>query len=85
MIISDMTDFIKVTTCSETTHVSTKQRRAVIFASFNYFSKKNSTKVHKIWFFFNISCLSCISCLSSHLGDLISRKSVNDTNLDIAQ
>ena len=81
MIISDMTDFIKVITCSETSHVSTKQRRAVI-ASFKYFSKKNSTKVHKIWFFFNISC---ISCLSSHLGDSISRKSVNDTNLDIAQ
>ena len=34
MIISDMMDFIKATSCSETTHVSTKQRLPVIYASF---------------------------------------------------
>ena len=34
IIIYDMIDFMKAITCSETTHVSTKQRLAVKFASF---------------------------------------------------
>ena len=34
MIIFDMIDFIKDISCSETTHVSTKQKLAVIFVSF---------------------------------------------------
>ena len=34
IIVSDMIDFIKATSCSDTTDVSTEQRLAVIFASF---------------------------------------------------
>ena len=44
MIISDTIDFIKAISCWKTTHVSTKQR----------LSKKNATKVQKIWFLFFI-------------------------------
>ena len=34
LFISGMTDFTKVISCLKTTHVSTKRRLAVIFASF---------------------------------------------------
>ena len=34
IIISDMIDFMKAKSCCETTHASTKQRLAVIYASF---------------------------------------------------
>ena len=51
MIIFDMIGFIKTISYSETTHVSTKQGLAVIFTNFEFLSKKNATKVHKILFF----------------------------------
>ena len=34
LFIFDMTDFTQVISCSKTTHVSTKQKLAVIFGSF---------------------------------------------------
>ena len=41
MIIPDMIDFINTISCSETRHVSTKQRLAVIFAIFCVFCSKD--------------------------------------------
>ena len=56
IIIYDIMDFIKAISCLEPTHVPTKQRLAVIFASFQFF-KKNAKKVNN--FFFSIFCVFC--------------------------
>ena len=88
IIISDMTDFTKAVSCSETTHVSTKQRLAVIFAILKQEKcyiisvlkqEKCFRSTQNSIFFFNILCLLQ---QMSPMSNLISRKSVNHTNLN---
>ena len=49
-LIIYMTDFTKAISCSETTHVSTKQILSIIFASFLYLTRKMPQKYTKFDF-----------------------------------
>ena len=48
--IHDMIHFIKIISCSEATHVSTKQRLALIYPGFQYLSKKNAISTQNFYF-----------------------------------
>ena len=56
ILISDMTDLIKDIYCAQIRDFSTKQRLAVIFASFERLNKKNDFEKKNL-IFFNILCL----------------------------
>ena len=57
IIISDMIDFMKAKSCCETTHASTKQRLAVIYASFLLLKQEKCYRSTQNLIFFSIFCV----------------------------
>ena len=63
MIISYMIDFIKAISCSETTHVSTKQRLCCyIISKFLVLKLENYLSTQNICFFFVFFAIFCVFC-----------------------